>query len=100
MTSLGVVFRPRTPERLRAGTGLLPRTARLPGAGADGTPLTRAPSPDGVPETRRPIEEDRAQAGRVEPHRVVVRLLAATGSGAAERVRAGPAAERARPRGG
>ncbi|WP_370530457.1 hypothetical protein [Streptomyces sp. WP-1] len=73
---------------------------RLPGAGADGTPLTRAPSPDGVPETRRPIEEDRAQAGRVEPHRVVVRLLAATGSGAAERVRAGPAAERARPRGG
>ncbi|SED50138.1 Flavin-dependent oxidoreductase, luciferase family (includes alkanesulfonate monooxygenase SsuD and methylene tetrahydromethanopterin reductase) [Streptomyces misionensis] len=81
---------------LTGATG--PRTLRLSGAKADGTLLTCATSPDGVRRARRLIEEGRAQAGRdAGPHRVVVYLLAATGAGAAERVRADLAAEGAQP---
>jgi len=77
---------------LTGATG--PRTLRLSGAKADGTLLTSATSPDGVRRARLLIEEGRAEAGRGEgPHRVVVYLLAATGAGAAERVRADLSAE-------
>ncbi|WP_416486273.1 LLM class flavin-dependent oxidoreductase [Streptomyces sp. CL12] len=87
---------PPQPAPVLAGaTG--PRTLRLSGAKADGTLLTCATSPDGVREARRLIEEGRAAAGRAQPHRVVVYLLAATGAGAAERVRADLAAEHAGP---
>ncbi|MEW2621642.1 LLM class flavin-dependent oxidoreductase [Streptomyces sp. NPDC048106] len=86
---------PRPVPVFAGATG--PRTLRLSGARADGTLLTCATSPDGVRRARRLIEEGRAEAGRTEPHKVVVYLLAATGTGAAERVRAGLAAERAQP---
>ncbi|MFF7747947.1 LLM class flavin-dependent oxidoreductase [Streptomyces sp. NPDC007971] len=70
-----------------------PRTLRLTGAKADGTLLTASTSPDGVRQARRLIDEGRREAGRTAPHKVVVYLLAATGAGAAARVRAELAAE-------
>ncbi|MGW3269549.1 LLM class flavin-dependent oxidoreductase [Streptomyces sp. NPDC001056] len=77
---------PRPVPVLSGATG--PRTLRLSGAKADGTLLTCDTAPDGVREARRLIEEGQAEAGREGPHKVVVYLLAATGAGAAERVRA------------
>ncbi|CAL9569293.1 LLM class flavin-dependent oxidoreductase [Streptomyces griseomycini] len=66
-----------------------PRTVRLTGEAADGTILTATTSPEGVRRARRLIEEGRAAAGRgAESHEVVVYLLAATGPGAGERLRA------------
>ncbi|MFF7971913.1 LLM class flavin-dependent oxidoreductase [Streptomyces sp. NPDC007905] len=65
-----------------------PRTLCLAGAKADGTLLTASTSPDGVRQARRLIDEGRREAGRTEPHKVVVHLLAATGADAAERLRA------------
>jgi alkanesulfonate monooxygenase SsuD/methylene tetrahydromethanopterin reductase-like flavin-dependent oxidoreductase (luciferase family) len=84
---------PQGPVEVLAGaTG--PRTVRLTGEAADGTILTADTSPEGVRQARRLIEEGRAAAGRDhEPHRVVVYLLAATGAGAGERVRADLVAE-------
>jgi alkanesulfonate monooxygenase SsuD/methylene tetrahydromethanopterin reductase-like flavin-dependent oxidoreductase (luciferase family) len=84
---------PEAPVPVLAGaTG--PRTLRLSGAKADGTLLTAATSPDGVRRARRLIEEGQREAGRSgEPHRVVVYLLAATGAGAVDRLRAELAAE-------
>ncbi|OIJ63762.1 LLM class flavin-dependent oxidoreductase [Streptomyces mangrovisoli] len=83
---------PRQPAPVLAGaTG--PRTLALSGEAADGTVLTASTPPDGVRRARRLIEEGRAAAGRTDPHRVVVYLLAATGPGAEARVRAELAAE-------
>ncbi|MFF9205752.1 LLM class flavin-dependent oxidoreductase [Streptomyces sp. NPDC014986] len=84
---------PRGPVEVLAGaTG--PRTVRLTGEAADGTILTCITSPEGVRRARRLIDEGRAAAGRSgEPHKVVVYLLAATGAGADERVRADLIAE-------
>ncbi|MFI9821685.1 LLM class flavin-dependent oxidoreductase [Streptomyces sp. NPDC052013] len=66
-----------------------PRTLRLSGEVADGTILTASTSPDGVRRARQLIEEGRRAAGRdTGGHKVVVYLLAATGPGAAERLRA------------
>ncbi|MFF8094090.1 LLM class flavin-dependent oxidoreductase [Streptomyces sp. NPDC016675] len=70
-----------------------PRSLRLAGEAADGTVLTASTPPDGVRQARRLIDEGRAAAGRTEPHEVVVYLLAATGPGAGERLRADLAAE-------
>ncbi|MEV6112045.1 LLM class flavin-dependent oxidoreductase [Streptomyces sp. NPDC052109] len=70
-----------------------PRTLRLSGAGADGTVLTAATSPDGVRQARQLIEEGQKEAGRGEHHRVVVYLLAATGPNADARLRAELVAE-------
>lgn len=79
-------------EVLAGGTG--PRTVRLTGEAADGTVLTANTSPEGVRQARRLVEEGRAAAGRTaESHRTVVYLLAATGPGAAERLRAELVAE-------
>ncbi|MDT0400614.1 LLM class flavin-dependent oxidoreductase [Streptomyces edwardsiae] len=79
-------------EVLAGGTG--PRTVRLTGEAADGTVLTANTSPEGVRQARRLVEEGRAAAGRTaEPHRTVVYLLAATGPGAAARLRAELVAE-------
>src|SRR5690606_7183821 len=81
---------------LAGGTG--PRTVRLTGEAADGTILTVNTSAEGVRRARRLVDEGRAEAGRrAEPHRLVVYLLAATGPGAAERVRAELDAEGAAP---
>ncbi|MEU8030981.1 LLM class flavin-dependent oxidoreductase [Streptomyces sp. NPDC049099] len=83
------------PERavpvFAGGTG--PRTLRLSGAKADGTLLTAATSPDGVRQARRLIEEGQREAGRGEPHKVVVYLLATTGPDAEARLRAELAAD-------
>ncbi|MFF9215897.1 LLM class flavin-dependent oxidoreductase [Streptomyces viridosporus] len=74
-------------EVLAGATG--PRTVRLTGEAADGTILTATTSPEGVRRARRLVDEGRAAAGRgTGPHRVVVYLLAATGPGAGERLRA------------
>jgi alkanesulfonate monooxygenase SsuD/methylene tetrahydromethanopterin reductase-like flavin-dependent oxidoreductase (luciferase family) len=65
-----------------------PRSLRLSGARADGTILTAATSPTGVRRARALIEEGRLAAGRGEPHLVIVYLLAATGTGAEQRLAA------------
>ncbi|GAA2551505.1 MULTISPECIES: LLM class flavin-dependent oxidoreductase [Streptomyces] len=79
-------------EVLAGATG--PRTVRLTGEAADGTILTATTSPEGVRHARRLIDEGRVAAGRgAEPHKVVVYLLAATGPGAGERLRAELVAE-------
>ncbi|WP_432081434.1 LLM class flavin-dependent oxidoreductase [Streptomyces sp. WAC 04229] len=70
-----------------------PRSLRLAGEAADGTVLTASTPPDGVRRARRLIDEGREAAGRTDAHTVVVYLLAATGSGAAERLRAELVAE-------
>ncbi|MEU4169654.1 LLM class flavin-dependent oxidoreductase [Streptomyces sp. NPDC026665] len=78
----------QVPEVLTGATG--PRTLRLAGEAADGTVLTASTTVDGVRRARRLIDEGRRAAGRTEGHhRVVVYLLAATGDGAAARLRAG-----------
>lgn len=75
------------PEILTGGTG--PRTLRLTGEAADGTVLTASTTVDGVRRARDLIEEGRKAAGRATGrHRVIVYLHAATGPGAAARLRA------------
>ncbi|GGV26525.1 oxidoreductase [Streptomyces griseoflavus] len=88
---------PDGPVEVLAGA-VGPRTVRLTGEAADGTVLTAGTTPDGVRRARRLIEEGRTAAGRTGgAHKVVVYLLAATGSGARERLRAELAAEGAAP---
>ncbi|MEU5713455.1 MULTISPECIES: LLM class flavin-dependent oxidoreductase [Streptomyces] len=83
---------PKRPVDVLAGaTG--PRTLRLSGEKADGTLLTAATSADGVRRARKLVEEGRRAAGRDGSHRIVVYLLAATGTGADARLRAELAAE-------
>ncbi|MFF0537994.1 LLM class flavin-dependent oxidoreductase [Streptomyces coelicoflavus] len=84
---------PERAEEVFAGaTG--PRSLRLAGEAADGTVLTANTPPDGVRRARRLIDEGRAAAGRGDDvHKVVVYLLAATGVGARERLRAELVAE-------
>ncbi|GGQ52342.1 LLM class flavin-dependent oxidoreductase [Streptomyces flaveolus] len=81
----------QAPEVLAGVTG--PRSLRLAGEAADGTILTASNPPDAVRQARRLIDEGRTAAGRTEPHRVVVYLLAATGPGSTERLRAEQRAE-------
>ncbi len=69
------------------GTGG-PRSLRLCGEVADGTILTGGTTPDGVRAAVGHIEAGRVAAGRDEPHPVTVYLMAATGPGAVERLRA------------
>jgi alkanesulfonate monooxygenase SsuD/methylene tetrahydromethanopterin reductase-like flavin-dependent oxidoreductase (luciferase family) len=68
------------------GGAVGPRTLRLCGELADGTVLTGGTSPDGVRRARGLVEEGRAAAGRGGRHLITVYVLAATGSGAAERL--------------
>ncbi|MEU0224067.1 LLM class flavin-dependent oxidoreductase [Streptomyces sp. NPDC006284] len=92
LDDVGLDWPPDRDVRVFAGaTG--PRSLRLAGEAADGTVLTASTPPDGVRQARRLIDEGRAAAGRTEPHEVVVYLLAATGPGADERLRADLAAE-------
>ncbi|MET8561364.1 LLM class flavin-dependent oxidoreductase [Streptomyces flaveolus] len=87
---------PERPVDVLAGaTG--PRTLRLSGEKADGTLLTAATSAEGVRRARKLVEEGRRAAGRDGSHRVVVYLLAATGTGADARLRAELAAEGLEP---
>ncbi|MFJ9813675.1 LLM class flavin-dependent oxidoreductase [Streptomyces sp. NPDC101151] len=92
LDGVGLDWPPASPVDVLAGaTG--PRSLRLSGARADGTLLTASTSPDGVRQARRIIDEARREAGRGEPHRIVVYLLAATGADAAARLRAELVAE-------
>ncbi len=63
-----------------------PRTLRLSGELAGGTILTAATSPTGLRRARALIDEGRRAAGRERPHLVTVYLLAATGTGATQRL--------------
>jgi alkanesulfonate monooxygenase SsuD/methylene tetrahydromethanopterin reductase-like flavin-dependent oxidoreductase (luciferase family) len=65
-----------------------PRSLRLSGELADGTVIDQAHNADAVRRARALIDEGRAAAGRTDPHPLVVNLHAATGPGAAERLRA------------
>lgn len=72
---------------LAGATG--PRSLRLTGEAADGTILTAATNAEGVRKARQLIDAGREAAGRgAGPHPVVVYLLTATGTGAADRLRA------------
>ncbi|MFF9621702.1 LLM class flavin-dependent oxidoreductase [Streptomyces griseosporeus] len=65
-----------------------PRTVRLSGEVADGTILSEVTSADGVRSAVELIAEGRERSGRGGEHAVVSYLLAATGDGAHERLRA------------
>ncbi|MFH8934701.1 LLM class flavin-dependent oxidoreductase [Streptomyces griseosporeus] len=65
-----------------------PRTVRLSGEVADGTILSEVTSADGVRGAVQLIAEGRAASGRGGEHAVVSYLLAATGDGAHDRLRA------------
>src|SRR3954471_19942134 len=65
-----------------------PRSLRLSGELADGTVIDQANNADAVRRARALIDEGREAAGRTDPHPLVVYLHAATGPGAAERLRA------------
>jgi alkanesulfonate monooxygenase SsuD/methylene tetrahydromethanopterin reductase-like flavin-dependent oxidoreductase (luciferase family) len=78
---------PASPPAVLAGaTG--PRSLRLSGELADGTILAAGTPPDQVRQARRLVDEGQAAGGRTEPHPVIVYILAATGPGAAGRLKA------------
>jgi alkanesulfonate monooxygenase SsuD/methylene tetrahydromethanopterin reductase-like flavin-dependent oxidoreductase (luciferase family) len=85
LTDVGLDWPPSSAPPLLAGA-VGPRTLRLSGRLADGTVLTGGTSPDDVRTAREAIDAGRAEAGRTDPHRVVVYLPAATGAGSAERL--------------
>jgi alkanesulfonate monooxygenase SsuD/methylene tetrahydromethanopterin reductase-like flavin-dependent oxidoreductase (luciferase family) len=68
------------PAILAAAAG--PRTLRLSGELADGTILDSSTTLEQMQAARQAIDEGRAAAGRVDPHRLVVYLLAADGASA------------------
>ena len=63
-----------------------PRTLRLSGELADGTVLDSSITPAGLRAARRLIDEGRAEAGRTDPHPLIVYLNAITGPDAAQRL--------------
>ena len=63
-----------------------PKSLRLSGRIADGTVLTGGTTPAGVRAARNLINEGRAEANSSAPHRIVVYVMAATGSGARSRL--------------
>lgn len=62
-----------------------PKTLEVAGALADGTILPGGTGPDRVRAARERIDAGRGSAGRTDPHRLVVFVLAATGVAANER---------------
>ena len=71
------------PPVLVGATG--PKMLALSGAAGDGTILVSHTSPDQVRWARERIERGRTEAGRTEPHPVVLYALAATGADALTR---------------
>jgi alkanesulfonate monooxygenase SsuD/methylene tetrahydromethanopterin reductase-like flavin-dependent oxidoreductase (luciferase family) len=65
-----------------------PRTLRAVGELADGTVLPGGTTPDQLRRARALVDEGRAAAGRTDPHRVTVYVMAASGEGADARLRA------------
>jgi len=87
LDSVALDWPPASPPAVFAGaTG--PRSLRLCGEVADGTILTSSTPPDGVRRARLLVDEGRETGGRTEPHPMTVYVLAATGSGAVERLEA------------
>ena len=87
LDSVALDWPPAPPPAVFAGaTG--PRSLRLCGEVADGTILTSSTPPDGVRRARLLVDEGRETGGRTEPHPMTVYVLAATGSGAVERLEA------------
>lgn len=74
------------PPVLVGATG--PKMLALSGAAADGTILVAHTSPDRVRWAREQIDRGRAEAGRSEPHRIVLYAIAATGPDAMARAAA------------
>lgn len=77
---------PPTPAPAVFAAAAGPRTLRLSGELADGTVLDSSVTHAKLREARRLIDEGRAQAGRTDPHPLVVYLRAITGPGATERL--------------
>ena len=75
---------PQAPAVLAGGEG--PKTLRLCGAHADGTIVPGGTTPERLARARELIEEGRAEAGRTDPHHIVVYLAAATGADARSRM--------------
>jgi alkanesulfonate monooxygenase SsuD/methylene tetrahydromethanopterin reductase-like flavin-dependent oxidoreductase (luciferase family) len=73
----------QVPPVLVGATG--PRMLALSGASGDGTILVSHTSPDRVRWAREQIDVGRAEAGRSEPHPIVLYALAATGPDALAR---------------
>jgi alkanesulfonate monooxygenase SsuD/methylene tetrahydromethanopterin reductase-like flavin-dependent oxidoreductase (luciferase family) len=69
-----------------AATG--PRTLEVSGRLADGTILDSGTTPDRTRAARETIDRARAEAGRTDPHQIVVYLEAVTGPDAAARLAA------------
>ncbi|MFE3957149.1 LLM class flavin-dependent oxidoreductase [Nocardia sp. NPDC059091] len=74
------------PPILAAATG--PRTLSVVGEAADGVILTSSTPADGIRTAAGIVRAARPEALAAQPYPIVVYLLAATGSGAAERVAA------------
>lgn len=65
-----------------------PRTLEVSGRHADGTILDSGTTAERVREARKLIDRARADAGRTDPHQIVVYLMAVTGPDAAARLAA------------
>jgi alkanesulfonate monooxygenase SsuD/methylene tetrahydromethanopterin reductase-like flavin-dependent oxidoreductase (luciferase family) len=87
LTDVALDWPPPAPPSLLVGA-VGPRTLRLSGELADGTILTAGTTPAAVRQACEHIADGRTVAGRTDPHQVTVYLLAATGPGATDRVRA------------
>lgn len=77
---------PVVPPLFVGATG--PKSMRLSGELADGTIIDAGNPAAAVRRMREQIEEGRVEAGRTDPHHVVVYLTVTTGSDAAARLRA------------
>jgi len=86
LENVGLDWPPAAPPRIYVGA-TRPRSLRLSGELADGTVIDQANNADAVRRARALIDEGRDAAGRTDPHPLVVYLHAATGPGAAERLR-------------
>jgi alkanesulfonate monooxygenase SsuD/methylene tetrahydromethanopterin reductase-like flavin-dependent oxidoreductase (luciferase family) len=82
---VALAWPPERPTPIHVGAGG-PRSLRLSGELADGTVLSGGTSTAQLAERRHLVLEGRALAGRSDPHRITVYLLAATGPDAERRL--------------
>jgi alkanesulfonate monooxygenase SsuD/methylene tetrahydromethanopterin reductase-like flavin-dependent oxidoreductase (luciferase family) len=86
LSEVALTWPPASAPKLYVGAGR-ERSLRLSGELADGTVLEASHPAAGVRRARALIDEGREAAGRTDPHELVVFMNAATGPGAAERLR-------------